>query len=161
MYDIVKIKLEDLKLDPLNLRQHGKENIEMIKKSLSTYDQYKPLIVDRSSMTVKIGNGRFQAAKELGWKEIDCILLDFSGLEGMEVIDNRLNELSAWSDPEIDDWLFQDKGLDWWGIDKEKSFSLLEKEKKKNKENGAKKEKITPVCPCCGKPLKKMKVNIL
>lgn len=161
--EIVKKKLSDLRLDPLNLRAHGNENIEMIKKSLVSYSQYKPLIVDAKTNIVKIGNGRFQAMKELGWKEADCILVDFDSHEGMEVIDNRLNELSEWKDESLDDWLLNSKGIDWWGVDSAKAVDLFQLEKKRNrpKSDKPKKEKEIPVCPCCGKPLKKKKINLL
>lgn len=161
--EIVKIPLSDLKLDPNNLRSHAPEGISMIKRSLETNSQYKPLIVDEKSFTVLAGNGRLQAMRELGWKEADCIFIDSEKHEGLEVIDNRLNELSAWKDDKIDDWLLQNKGADWWGIDVKKSLDLLKLDKKKNKstDEKPKKEKKIPVCPCCGKPLKRKKINIL
>ena len=155
----VKLKTADLKIDPENVRQHGIENIEMIKKSLLENGQYKLLIVDENSMVVKIGNGRLMAMRELGWEECWCILVDFSKHEGMEVIDNRLNELSYWVDKNLDDWLLNDKGLDWWGVDKKKSSILSRKEKMEHPEDEAepvKKEKRPLLCPCCGRPLQKV-----
>lgn len=163
--EIVKIPTSELKLDPNNLRAHGPEGISMIKKSLEMNTQYRPLIVDKNNLVVLAGNGRLQAMRELGWNEADCILVDSSEHEGLEVIDNRLNELSAWKDEKLNDWLIQDKGLDWWGVDSQKSLDLLkiEKKKKKNKQENCekKKEKKMPLCPCCGKPLKRKKINLL
>ena len=170
--EIQKIQLSRLHEDPLNLRQHGKENIEMLKKSLRDYHQYRPLIVDKNTMAVKIGNGRFMAMKALGWTEADCILVDFESHEGMEVIDNRLNELSEWNDADIDEWLMNEKGVDWWGCDLKKSLELLEKAKKeeqtqlseegeKPKKPRQKREKKEHLCPCCGKPLHRVKPIIL
>ncbi|MBP5458662.1 MAG: ParB N-terminal domain-containing protein [Clostridia bacterium] len=155
----VKVKLSDLKLDPENVRHHGAENINMLKKSLQENTQYRPLIVDEKSMVVKIGNGRLMAMRELGWEECWCILTDFSGREGMEVLDNRLNELSYWTDKSLDDWLANDKGVEWWGVDSKKFVSLERKaraaEKKESPEPPKKKEIL--LCPCCGKPLRKVK----
>lgn len=158
-----KIGIDRLREDPLNLRHHGNENIEMLKRSLQESGQYRPLIVDRATMTVMIGNGRLRAMRELGWRECWCILVDFSQHGGMEVLDNRLNELSSWKDREsLDDWLANDKGIDWWGVDSAKSVELFEKSRKPepapNKEKpsstgSARKEHL---CPCCGKPLKKV-----
>lgn len=169
---LVKKLICDLKQDPENLRHHGTENIEMIKSSLLEFEQYKPLIVDKKTGIVKIGNGRLQAMRELGWKECWCVEVDFKKHPGLEVIDNRLNELSQWEDPEIDDWLLNDKGVDWWGVDLQKSLDLLKAEKKRVSSQKKKadsleqtsespKPKETPLCPCCGKPLKKVKTVLL
>ena len=161
--EIVKIPLSDLKLDPNNLRSHGPEGISMIKRSLEENSQYKPLIVDEKSLIVLAGNGRLMAMKELGWETADCVLVDSEMHDGIEVIDNRLNELSAWyDDEEINDWLLQNKGTDWWGVDSEKSIDLLKISKKRESNSKIKKrEKKTPLCPCCGKPLKRKSINIL
>jgi len=165
--ELVKKKTSELKFDSENLRHHGVENIEMIKHSLVEFKQYKPLIVDRNTNIVKIGNGRLQAMRELGWKECYCILVDFKEHEGMEILDNRLNELSYWNDENLDDWILNDKGVDWWGCDLQKSLELLDKEKKKRKENSPpkkareKQEKKIPVCPCCGKPIHKVQTVLM
>ena len=162
--EIVKIELSKLREDPLNLRRHGVENLEMIKKSLREYTQYKPLIVDRNTMTVMIGNGRLQAMRALGWKEADCILVDFNEHEGLEVIDNRLNELSSWADRSIDEWLFEEKGVEWWGVDSRKAERLLKRrkaEESKEKPVEEKPKKQPLVCPCCGKPVHKVMEALL
>lgn len=161
---IVTMKLAELKPDPCNLRRHGAENIAMIKKSLTEYGQYKPLIVDAETHTVKIGNGRLEAMRELGWTECRCIEIDFAGHPGMEVLDNRLNELSSWDDPEIDAWLLNDRGVDWWGVDLKKSAELLKAEKRSpHPQRTAPRPGAPPPpsCPCCGKPLKKMRDVLL
>ena len=158
----VKRRIDDLKPDPNNLRLHGEESLEMLKKSLLEYGQYKPLVVDTDGV-VRIGNGRFRAMKELGWKEAWCVELDFSKHTGVEVLDNRLAELSNWKDANLDDWLLS-KGVDWFGVDAEKSQDLLKREKKKAREadqssvkrtDREKKVSEPPRCPCCGAPLHK------
>ena len=154
----VKVKLEDLKLDAENVRAHGNENIEMIRRSLEESSQYRPLIVDERSMVVKVGNGRLTAMRQLGWKECWCILMDFSQHEGLEVVDNRLNELSRWADESIDDWLLNDKGLEWWGVDSKKSAALARKKKASERVlDDRPEDQSIPVCPCCGRPLHKTK----
>lgn len=156
-----KIQIDRLKEDPNNLREHSVENIEMIKNSIKEYGQYKPLIVDKSTMIVKAGNGRLRAMKELGYTECNCILMDAS--DSLAVIDNRLNELSEWNDDELNKWLKNEKGLDWFGIDIDLSNELLklkddtEKKEKKQTNNQPK----IKLCPCCGKPLKKKNKMII
>lgn len=162
---IQKVKLSELKLDLTNLRGHGESEINLIVRSLTIFGQFKPLIVDKNSMQVKIGNGRLMAMRKMGWTECDCILIDWEDKKGLEVIDNRLNELSSWQDKDLNKW-FNEKGADWWGIDDEiapKVEKIIKKEEKKknNKEkseikqqNNIKEENL-PICPCCGKILVK------
>ena len=165
--EITKVKLSELKLDLANLRGHKDSEIDLIVRSLTIFGQFKPLIVDKATMTVKIGNGRLMAMRKMGWTECDCVLLDWEGNDGMEVVDNRLNEMSAWVDKSINKW-FLDKGADWWGLDEEtapKVEKLVEKEaKRKDKEPKPpkpKEEKPVPLCPCCGKPLKRKERMVL
>lgn len=123
-------------------------------------------------MQVKIGNGRLMAMRKMGWTQCDCILIDWEDKKGLEVIDNRLNELSQWIDSSINKW-FKDKGSDWWGIDDEiapKVDKIIKKqENKKKKKNQQKKEdetskinnKVQKICPCCGEVLIKKNTLIL
>ena len=108
-------------------------------------------------MTVKIGNGRVMAMRELGWTECDALLIDFSDKKGMEIIDNRLNELSSWQDKEIKKW-WKEKGNTWWGVDKEIESKI---NKILNAESKEKRNKTEILCPKCGKPLQKKKRIIL
>ena len=172
--EITRVKTSDLKLDLENLRGHGEAEIDLIVRSLTIFGQFKPLIVDKKTMTVKIGNGRLMAMRKMGWTECDCVLLDWDEQKGMEVIDNRLNELSAWVDKSVDKW-FAEKGADWWGFDDEtvgKVEKIIEKKEKKERKESQepsekeqketkKEERQVPLCPCCGKPLKKKERMIL
>ena len=166
--EITKVRLPDLKLDLENLRGHKDSEIDLIVRSLTIFGQFKPLIVDKATMTVKIGNGRLMAMRRMGWAECDAVLLDWADSKGMEVIDNRLNEMSSWVDKSADKW-FAEKGADWWGFDEEmapKVERIVERNaKKKDKatqtDGQPKKEKAVPLCPCCGKPLLKKERMIL
>ena len=164
---IEKIKVSDLNLDMQNLRGHKEPEIELLVRSLTIFGQYKPLIVDKATMTVKIGNGRLMAMRKMGWTECDCILVDWSDRQGMEVMDNRLNELSSWVDSGLGKW-FKEKGTDWWGVDEEISGKLerlaekaekaeQKKTEKQETEQPVEEQKQGPLCPCCGKPLIKKK----
>lgn len=161
---IEKVKLSTLKLDTNNLRGHNEEEIQLLSRSLTVFGQYKPILVDKDNMTVKVGNGRLMAMRQLGWTECDCILLDWNDKRGLEVIDNRINELSSWVDKDLKKW-FQNKGNEWWGIDDEimpkVEKYIKQKEKPKNNEVDVKTESSKPVCPCCGKELMKKKRIIL
>jgi len=161
---VERVRLSDLHLDKSNLRGHGDAEIDLIVRSLTIFGQYKPLVVDRRTMTVRIGNGRLIAMRKMGWTECDCVLLDWDeGREGMEVMDNRLGELSGWVDGDLGRW-FAEKGTDWWGIDGEmagKAERLAERARKAagkqdGKQDDAPRERRSAeprLCPCCGAEL--------
>lgn len=63
------VKISDLKPLPKNARKHSKRNLDVIKKSLETCGQQKPIVVNADNV-VLAGNGTLAAAKALGWNEI-------------------------------------------------------------------------------------------
>lgn len=96
--------------DPDNARLHPERNMQAIKESLNAYGQTGPVIVqrwrdsvqDRRAETqtnhVVAGNGRLQAARELGWTEIAATFIDMTDLQaaGYGLADNRTAELAEW-----------------------------------------------------------------
>lgn len=93
----VTVPLELLHLDPTNARKHGVKNLSAIKGSLAKFGQQKPIIITKSYVIIA-GNGTYYAAKELGWKEIDCRITDLEGAVAMAyaLADNRTAELAEW-----------------------------------------------------------------
>jgi ParB-like chromosome segregation protein Spo0J len=65
----VKIAIADLSLDPNNARKHSQRNLDAIAASLKQFGQRKPIVVHRG--VVLAGNGTVEAAKTLGWTEIE------------------------------------------------------------------------------------------
>lgn len=169
-FHVERVKLSELKLDMSNLRGHDESELALLERSLTIFGQFKPLYVDSRTMQVKIGNGRLMAMRRMGWTECDCVLLDWDAYKGMEVMDNRLNDMSTWSEKPLDDWLF-DKGIDWWGLDsrmeKKVSSIIRRRERQKTRKDDGRQEQPqasgaeTPVCPKCGKPLVKKERIIL
>lgn len=162
--NIEKVKVADLKLDLTNLRGHNEDEIDLLVRSLTIFGQYRPLLVDKNTMQVKVGNGRLMAMRKMGWAECEAILWDWNDKQGLEVIDNRLNELSSWQDKQLNKW-FKEKGKDWWGLDEEASAKvekIIEKASKQKEKPKQKAEKPNaPVCPCCGKSLVKKQRLVL
>ena len=157
MLVVEEIDIDKLKEDPNNVRDHNLENIRMIKNSIKEYGQYKPLIVEKDTYIVKVGNGRLRAMKELGMKKCYCIVTDVK--EGLSVIDNRLNELSDWLDKDVNKWLLNEKGVDWWGVDINLGKELIKSATPKKERK--KRETKPLLCPCCGKPLIKKEKLII
>ena len=96
---IEKISIDKLLLDPANARKHGKKNLDSIKGSLAKFGQQKPIVVNTDNVIVA-GNGTLQAAKELGWKEINIVRTDLKGsdITAFGIADNRTSELAEWDD---------------------------------------------------------------
>lgn len=101
------MKFADLKPDPNNARIHDAFNIESIKNSLLKFGQYRPFVLQKSSNKIIVGNGMYEAIKQLQeegrWKggdEFDCTVLevDDSTAALISAVDNRTSELGAWND---------------------------------------------------------------
>ena len=96
---IKKIAIEKLSNDPANARKHNDRNIEAIVGSLRRFGQQKPIVVDVSGV-VRAGNGTLEAARRLGWKDIDCVETQLKGSDAIAyaIADNRTAELADWDD---------------------------------------------------------------
>lgn len=94
---IKQAKIETLKADPKNARLHDNRNIEAIRKSLEEFGQQKPIVVSEEGQIIA-GNGTFQAAKKLGWKEIAVVRTKLKAEEAIAfaIADNRTAELAKW-----------------------------------------------------------------
>lgn len=115
------IKLSTLKTDPSNPRKIDEKDFEQLKKSLQTFPrmmELRPIVIDETG-TVKAGNQRLKALKELGYKEIDDLwvkkAIDFTPQQLREFM-LKDNDHAGEFDWEIlkDDW--DSKELVDWGI---------------------------------------------
>jgi len=91
------LPVDKLISDPANARKHNERNLETIKASLQAFGQQKPIVVGKDN-TVVAGNGMLQAAKELGWTEIEAVRTKLTGAErkAYAIADNRTAELAEW-----------------------------------------------------------------
>lgn len=105
----ITVPVESLTPDPDNARKHPEENIEAIKASLREFGQRRPVVVQRSGMIVRAGNGLLQAAKEMGWEEITAIVIDEDDAKAIAfaIADNRTGELSEWDERQLNALLEQ------------------------------------------------------
>jgi len=97
--NLVRKAIADLHLDPANARLHPERNRAAIQASLKRFGQQKPIVITPSGMVVA-GNGTLEAAKAIGWTEIDCVVSDLDGIErtAFGIADNRTSELAEWDD---------------------------------------------------------------
>jgi DNA modification methylase len=94
---IERVPLSTLVLDPSNARKHATKNLEAIKGSLAKFGQQKPIVVSRTGVVIA-GNGTLEAARALGWAEIDVHRTDLEGTDATAyaIADNRAGELAEW-----------------------------------------------------------------
>ena len=94
---IERRKIAELKNDPANARKHSPRNLKAIRDSLDVFGQQKPIVVDSRGVVIA-GNGTLEAARELGWGEIDVAVtdLDPAHAQAFGIADNRTAELAEW-----------------------------------------------------------------
>lgn len=98
--NIKEIKLDTIKPYHLNCKNHNKKNIEAIKHSITKFKQYKPLIVSKNTFEIIIGNGTFQALKELNYEFAYVLILDLTEQQQkiLNILDNKTSDLSTWNE---------------------------------------------------------------
>lgn len=72
--EIQKIRIEDIKPYANNAKLHPISQIEQIKKSILEFGNNDPIAIDENNIIIE-GHGRYQALKELGYKEAEIIRL--------------------------------------------------------------------------------------
>lgn len=98
------IPLASLMLDAQNARLHDSASVDAIAASLQKFGQQKPVVVQKSSMIVRAGNGTVEAARKLGWTHIAANVAEMTDdqARAFALFDNRTAELSAWDADEVD-----------------------------------------------------------
>lgn len=93
------IAIADLTPDPQNARKHDETNLNAIKGSLSEFGQRKPIVISQTNVIVA-GNGTVEAAKRLGWSEVQAVRIpadwDANRIKAFALADNRSAELANW-----------------------------------------------------------------
>lgn len=101
-------KIDELSLDPNNARKHGDADLETLARSLDTFGQQTPIVIDATDTVVK-GNGTLMAAMKLGWAEIQCIQTSLTGeeLKAYAIADNQTGLLSEWDEERLAEQLHE------------------------------------------------------
>lgn len=93
------VAIDSISLDPANVRRHPDRNIQTIVASLKRFGQQKPIVVTKDGIVIA-GNGTLQAARHLGWKQIEIVRTSLTGSDATAyaIADNRTAELAEWDD---------------------------------------------------------------
>jgi ParB-like chromosome segregation protein Spo0J len=143
-------KIKDLKPNPLNPRKSSVTQDENLKKSLEKFGVVEPIVFNKQSGYIVGGHFRVRELKKLGYKEVECVIVDLSPDDEKELL-IRLNANTGDWDTDL---LLQDWGgepLAEWGVDVprfEKFEGNIDDFFTDSPENNIKKEKL---CPHCGK----------
>lgn len=73
--EIEIVSIHDLIPYSNNAKEHPKEQIEQIKKSIIDFNNNDPIAIDENNVIIE-GHGRYEALKELGYEQVECIRLD-------------------------------------------------------------------------------------
>ena len=112
------VDISSVKPDPRNARKHPPRNLETIKRSLETYGQRKPIVVNAKTNTIEAGNALWESAKALGWDRIAVVRVDDNKemATGYGIMDNQSALLAEWDLPILKDILEElDTGA--WDMD--------------------------------------------
>lgn len=114
---IVKKKIDDLKPADYNPRKDlkpGDKEYEKLKRSIKEFGYVEPVIFNERTGTIVGGHQRLKVLKDLGYVEIDCVIVDIS-LEQEKVLNVALNKISGeWDNALLGDLL---KELETTGYD--------------------------------------------
>ena len=100
---VERVPIGSLTPDPETARKHSQANLDAIAGSLRQFGQRRPLVVWGDIIIA--GNGTVEAAKSLGWEDIDVTRVpsDWSHdqARAYALADNRTAELANWDGPEV------------------------------------------------------------
>lgn len=96
------VPIDSVRPDKKNARKRTDRNLETLKRSLQTFGQQKPIVVDGDGV-IRAGNGTWLAAQQLGWKQIAVVPSDLGPdeLAAYAVADNRTGELAEWDNGQL------------------------------------------------------------
>ena len=108
-------KLSELKPAPYNPRQSNVEQEKQLKSSLEKFGVVEPIIFNKQTGYIVGGHFRIRELKKLGYKEIECVIVDLNEADEKE-LNIRLNaNTGSWDWDELannwDSELLSDWGL--------------------------------------------------
>lgn len=94
---IIKVNIDEIKPYEHNAKLHPKEQIEQIKNSIIEFGNNDPIAIDLDNVIIE-GHGRYEALKELGYKEVEVIVLDLNEEQknAYRIIHNQLTMNTDW-----------------------------------------------------------------
>lgn len=151
--EIINKKIEEVIPYENNPRKND-EAVDYVARSIKEFGFKVPIIIDKNNIIVT-GHTRLKAAKQLGLKEVPCILADDlteEQIKAFRLADNKVSEVAGWDfdllNLELDDIL--DIDMTDFGFLKEEELNIddfFEEKEGSEKES----EEETIICPYCHK----------
>ena len=123
---IEKKKISDLKPAPYNPRKSNEKQEANLKKSLEKFGVVEPIVFNKQTGHIVGGHFRIRELKKLGYKEVDCVIVDLNEDDEKE-LNIRLNaNTGEWDwDTLANEWNVEE--LSEWGIDIPETLETLER----------------------------------
>lgn len=105
---IINLKIDVLKPYDKNPRKN-KEAVKYVAESIKKFGFKQPIVIDKNNVIV-CGHTRLLAAKQLGLKEVPCILADDlteEQINAYRLVDNKTNEFAEWDNELLKEELFK------------------------------------------------------
>lgn len=101
-------KASDAVTVPIDLLRPAAKNprrgaVAEVIESLREFGQHRPVVVQKSTGHVVVGNHMLKAANQLGWADIDALIVDDSDEKAMRraIADNATGDKATWDDEEL------------------------------------------------------------
>ena len=109
-------QLSDLKPAPYNPRTSTKKQEQKLQESLTKFGVVEPIIFNKQTGYIVGGHFRVRELKKLGYKEVECVIVDLNEADEKE-LNIRLNANTGdWDwDTLANEWRVED--LTEWGLD--------------------------------------------
>ena len=151
--EIIKINIEEITPYENNAKLHPKEQIEQIKKSILEFGNNDPIAIDEDNVIIE-GHGRYEALKQLGYKEVECIRLSHLSEEQKKayiLVHNKLTMNTGFDFDMLNDELEQIESIDMEEFDfiKIDNVSLDDFFEDKEEEEKKQEEPKEIQCPHC------------
>jgi site-specific DNA-methyltransferase (adenine-specific) len=95
------LPIDKLKPDTNNARLHKTKSLQALCESLNKFGQRKPIVIKKDG-TIVAGNGTYEAAKILGWQNINVVYIpenwNDKQIMAYALADNSTAELSVWDE---------------------------------------------------------------
>lgn len=124
---IEKKKISDLKPAPYNPRKSNAKQEEKLKASLEKFGVVEPIIFNKQTGYIVGGHFRVRELKKLGYKEVDCVVVDLNEDDEKE-LNIRLNANTGEWDWDLLENEWDREDLENWGLDLQTKNDLNEED---------------------------------
>lgn len=128
--EIINKKISELKPYKNNPR-NNKEAVKYVANSIKEFGFKVPIIIDKNNEIIS-GHTRLEASKELGLKEVPCIIandLSKEQVKAFRLADNKVSEIAEWDFDLLDEELKDITELDMSDFGFDLEFEKIEEEK--------------------------------